>query len=1168
MQSWVIVVLAIAYVTMLFAIANAGDRKSARHGGGNPRPLIYALSLAIYCTSWTFFGSVGVAAERGFEFLAIYAGPILAFVFGYPLLQRIIRLSKTERITSIADFLASRYGKNFSVASTATIIAIIGSVPYIALQLKSISGSVQLMVAHYAPTSGMENAFFGDISLIVAVLLAVFAVLFGTRHADATEHQDGLVLAVAVESVVKLAAFLAVGIAVTFYLFGNVSEFVAAVSANSDVRSAGAYQTSLATWLVLTALSGIAIVMLPRQFYVSIVENRSDKELRTARWLFPAYLAAINLFVVPIAFAGLAFVGEGVSADLYVLALPLKQGNEFLALFAFIGGLSAATAMVIVECVALAIMVSNDLVIPLFIRRLLRPDVGENEDWSRTILTIRRGAIFIILLAAFLYYRETADNTRLASIGLLSFAAIAQFAPAFFGGLFWRGANARGAVFGMMAGISIWAYTLLLPTIAPADAAIFIDGPFGISALRPQALFGIDALALNHGVFVSLFVNTMVFVFMSLTRAASHTERMQAALFVPREASPIPAIKQSRANVTVDELKDTVARYLGAERAERAFQRFELSEGRRFRPGDRTNDALARFAEQLLASAVGSSSARLILSLLFQKGGRNAREAIRLLDDASVALQQNRGLLQTALDQIEQGISVLDPDERLSCWNRRFGMMFDVSDDLGQVGVPLIRIISTLAERNEIDPRSEEDVMRRLRAMSDPIRLELQKSRRTLEITSNPMPDGGMVVTWADISAQVASDHALKRANETLEQRVIDRTGELLRVNEELIQAQMLAEEANIGKTRFLAAAGHDILQPLNAARLYCSSLSETIADGPVAESVEKINSSLDSVEMILGEVLEISSLDTGGLKPAPSVFRLDTLLEQIATDFRPQAAGKKLRLRIVPTSASVETDRNLLRRLIQNLVSNAVKYTRKGSVLVGVRRRGEMTEIQVVDSGIGMPGDKLNAVFGEFTRLDEGAREAPGLGLGLSIVDRIARVLRLEIRIWSEPGKGTVFSVILPTARAAPAHLAEVPQPVAVDSRLDGLRVLCVDNDPRILDGMRRLLENWGCAVETASGTADLAQPKAVAVKQPDIMLVDYHLGGETGFAAIASLRRRFGTHVPALLVTADRSSEVRAAASKNDIPVINKPVKPAALRAALNRHRRIIHADDQFAG
>ncbi len=341
-----------------------------------PRPFIYALSLAIYCTSWTFFGSVGLAAERNFEFLAIYIGPVLVFLFGYPLLIRIVRLAKSEKITSIADFLGARYGKSFAVASLATLIAVVGTVPYIALQLKAISGSVSLMVEHYTGSPPSFDPFVSDISLIVAMLLALFAVLFGTRHADATEHQDGLVLAVAVESIVKLAAFLAVGLAVTFMLFGGPGDMFAKLAQTPAVDKAMSYSTSLGTWLVVTSLSACAILMLPRQFYVIIVENRSGGELRTATWLFPLYLVAINIFVLPIAFAGLSLVGSSTSSDLYVLSVPLLGGHDVLAMIAFIGGLSAATAMVIVESVALAIMVSNDLVIPIFVRRLLDQQTG------------------------------------------------------------------------------------------------------------------------------------------------------------------------------------------------------------------------------------------------------------------------------------------------------------------------------------------------------------------------------------------------------------------------------------------------------------------------------------------------------------------------------------------------------------------------------------------------------------------------------------------------------------------------------------------------------------------------------------------------------------------------------------------------------------------------
>ncbi|TPI49107.1 response regulator [Mesorhizobium sp. B2-9-1] len=1157
-QGWFVVIIAIAYVTLLFAIASVGDRRSVAAGLGRARPFIYALSLAIYCTSWTFFGSVGLSSERGLEFLGIYTGPVLVFVFGFPLLNRMIRLAKSEKITSIADFLGARYGKSFTVAAIATLIATIGAVPYIALQLKAISGSVSLMVEHYTGSPPSFDPFVSDISLVVAMLLALFAVLFGTRHADATEHQDGLVLAVAVETVVKLAAFLAIGLMVMFLIFGGPGDMFARLAGNSQVRQAMSYSTSLATWLVLTGLSGFAVLMLPRQFYVTIVENRSEAELRTATWVFPLYLVAINLFVLPIAFAGLSLVGDKTSSDLYVLSLPLLSGHDLLAMAAFVGGLSAATAMVIVESVALSIMISNDLVIPLFVRRVLKTSSSENEDWSTLILNVRRASIFIMLFIAFLYYRESTNSARLSSIGLMSFAAIAQFAPALVGGLIWRRANGRGAALGMVAGIAVWGYTLLLPSLGP-ESDIVVRGLFGFEALRPQALFGTVGEPLNHGVLWSLSVNALFFVLGSLSRASVPLERIQAAIFVPREAGPMPSLRRFRTAVTVNDLKDTISRYLGVERTERSFQSFERDAKVSLHGTEQASMDVIRFSEQLLASAVGSSSARLILSLLFRRNDRDSKDAFKLLDDATEALQHNRDLLQIALDQMEQGITVFDRDFRLICWNRQYRLLFDLPDEMGQVGVSLDRILRHLAERGDIPADQRVTMLNRLTSFAGPWQMELKTSGRILELRSNPMPDGGIVATYADISGRVEQDLALKRANESLEQRVKTRTIELTRVNEELAQAQMLAEEANLGKTRFLAAAGHDILQPLNAARLYCSSLIEKAGKGPAGKAAVNIESSLESVETILGAVLDISRLDAGAMKPDNTAFNLGGLLGQIGNDFRPLAAEKKLELTIIPSSLGVMTDRNLLRRLIQNLVSNAIKYTRQGRILVGVRRRGELAEIQVIDTGIGIAGDKLSTVFHEFTRLDEGAREAEGLGLGLSIVDRIARVLRLEIRIYSNPGKGTRFSVILPVAAVAAPPREAGKAPARSASTLAGLNVLCIDNDARILDGMRLLLEGWGCRVETASGSGDLLKPGA---PKPDLVLADYHLDGGTGLDAVATLRAAYGQDLPCVLVTADRSSEVRAAAGRLDIPVVNKPLKPAVLRSMMARVRPLAPA------
>ncbi|MEX0345238.1 MAG: PAS-domain containing protein [Rhizobiaceae bacterium] len=1163
MQGWIVVILALAYVSLLFAIASFGDRWANRGHTKSSRPFIYALSLAIYCTSWTFFGSVGMATERGIEYVIIFVGPILVFLFGHPLLLRVIRLAKAEKITSVADFLAARYGKSFAVASIAAVIATIGTVPYIALQLKAIAGSLQLMTAHYNADLPDIGAFTGDISLMIAMLLALFSVLFGTRHADATEHQDGLILAVAVESVVKLAAFLAVGLVILFAFTGQPGALVAEIKESAAVQAAAGYRPSVATWIVLTLISGLGILLLPRQFYVTVVENRSETELRTASWLFPLYLVLINLFVLPIAFTGMVVLGDQTSADLYVLALPLDAGRDTIAIIAFIGGLSAATAMVIVASVALSIMISNDLVIPLFLRRFVGPEPKDGEDWSKTILNIRRAAIFLVLLAAYLYFKETENNTRLASIGLLSFAAIAQFGPAFIGALIWRGANARGAIFGMSAGILVWAYTLLLPTLAPNLGGIVENGLFGFDSLRPQALFGVSADPLNHGVMWSLGINSICFVLGSLSRIATPLERIQAAIFVPRDPGPTPIHRRFRSAVTVDDLKDAISRYLGVERTERSFRAFASEEGRRLRGNDQADSKVIRFSEQLLTSAVGSSSARLILSLLFKRQAADPKDTYRLLDDASEALQHNRDLLQIALDQMEQGITVFDADFRLTCWNRRFRRLFDLPESMGTIGLPLTAIIGHLIERGDLEEHDENTSLEKLATFGQSWQVSLKTSGRIVDIRSNPMPDGGIVTTYTDVTARVKADLEIKQVNETLEQRVVDRTAELTRVNQELAQAQEIAEEANLGKTRFLAAAGHDILQPLNAARLYCSSLIERNPNSRDAGAAGNIDSALESVETILGAVLDISRLDTGAMQPKETAFKLDELLRQVSNDFTPMSLEKGLELKVVPSSVVVKTDRNLLRRLLQNLVSNAIKYTNSGRILVGVRRRGSQAEIQVFDSGIGIPTGQLKQVFREFERLDEGARTADGLGLGLSIVDRIARVLGLELRLKSLPGKGTVFGVLVEVADNA--ELDQVPAtvvPITAESSLHGLSVLCIDNDPRILSGMQELLESWDCAVSCASNGEEVGLLCDDPEFQPAVILADFHLDNESGLDVVEMLRAKFGDELICCLVTADRSLELREIAEYRNIHLFHKPLKPAALRLYLSRQRTVATA------
>src|ERR1700736_2864143 len=509
LHDWGVIAAAFGYIGFLFFVASHGDRRSPTQRG-RASALIYPLSLAIYCTSWTFFGSVGFATRTSVDFLAIYIGPILMIAFGTPLLRRVIQLAKKQNITSIADFIAARYGKSQAVAATVALIAIIGMVPYIALQLKAVSSSVGTILAQASAGGGPVQPL-GDIALFVALLMAAFAVLFGTRHVDATEHQDGLMVAIATESVVKLVAFLAVGVFVTFVMFPGPLALFARALQLPQTAAMLTHPPPLSTFCAMTALSLFAIVLLPRQFHVAVVENHSEAEIRRAAWLFPLYLVLINLFVVPIATAGLlTFPAGKVDSDMFVLALPIAAHSEFITLIAFVGGLSAATAMVIVESVALAIMVSNDIVVPLLLKRRATLAATPSDAGAR-LLTTRRIAIFVILLLAYIYYRS-AGEAQLAAIGLLSFAAIAQLAPAFFGGLIWQRGTARGAIAGMTIGILAWIYTLLLPSFAQAgllDASIVTHGPWGIGALRPQALLGLHVDQFVHGVAWSLIVDVI-----------------------------------------------------------------------------------------------------------------------------------------------------------------------------------------------------------------------------------------------------------------------------------------------------------------------------------------------------------------------------------------------------------------------------------------------------------------------------------------------------------------------------------------------------------------------------------------------------------------------------------------------------------------------------------
>ncbi len=1161
LPGWAIFVSAFGYVLLLFAVASYGDRRSRLPGGPkNGRPVVYALSLAIYCTSWTYLGGVGLASQKGLEFTGIYIGPILAFTLGMPILKRIIELAKAEKLTSVADFIAARYGKNSTVAMIVAVIALVGAIPYIALQLKAVSSSVTAMVNPSDYGIGNGNLYFLDLALIVTLMMACFAVVFGTRHTDATEHQDGLILAVAMESVVKLFAFATVGLSVLFVLFDGPADLLAKASDNPLVHSALAYETPASRWIILILLSAFAIILLPRQFHVTVVENRTNRERKVAGALLPLYLIAINLFVLPAAAAGLITFGGVGDADLYLLTLPLAGELRIVSLIAFIGGFSAATAMVIVESVALSIMISNDIVIPIFLRqKLMAARAGQRTDFTRTLLNIRRLAIFAVLILGYGYYRMADSESGLASIGLLAFAAIAQVAPALFGGLMWRRANARGAILGMSLGSLVWAYLLFLPSIGGPDNSYVAAAILNFIIPGTTMFSGPETDPLVNATIFSLTLNTLAFILGSLSRNPRPVERIQAGIFVKGHLRSQFATRGWKTRVSVGDLKTAIARYLGEERMQRSFSNYERTAGRTFSDEQPADMAMIHFSEQLLGSAIGSSSARLVLSLILQKAEDTNADTAWLLDQASEALQYNQDMLQTALSQMDQGIAVFDSAERLTIWNRRFRNLLDLPEHVGQVGFPLADIIALLSERGDIPPAEEENIVRQFHTLDAPFSLVLKGADRIIEVRSNAMPDRGIVATFTDISERVAADKALKQANETLEQRVEERTAELTRVNRELAEAQASADEANIGKTRFFAAAGHDILQPLNAARLYSSALVERLgtSDGNSA-LVRNIDSALESVEAILGAVLDISRLDTGAMKPRVTSIALEELFKRIETDYAPMAREKNLKLVVMPTSLRVRSDTNLLRRLVQNLVSNAIKYTINGKVLVGARRRGNRVIIEVLDSGIGIPSSKFRTVFKEFARLDEGAKTAAGLGLGLSIVDRISRVLNHPVELVSQPGRGTIFRVQIPMDPALPQktfRTQDRPESRKRSQPLSGLRVLCIDNEPKILEGMSLLITGWGCTVSQAESISALDALVSRREPAPEIIIADFHLDDGDGIEAILKLRSAYQAHIPALLITADRTPDVRAAAERHEVEVQHKPVRPAALRAYLTQ-------------
>ncbi|OEJ67585.1 sensor histidine kinase [Magnetovibrio blakemorei] len=769
----------IAYLCTLFAIAYFGDKRAEQGRSLTQNPYIYTLSIAVFCTSWTFYGSVGLAARSGLDFLPIYIGPTLVFVLWSVVWVKIVRICKVNRITSIADFISSRYGKSSRLGGLVALVAVIGTTPYISLQLKSIATSFEI-ITNYSGADGDQNPVFGalglDSTFLIALTLAIFSILFGTRHIDASEHHEGIVTAIAFESIVKLFAFLAVGLFVTFGVYNGFTDLFQKAEQMDlqrlfTVNPEGGY----ATWVSMIILSMLAIICLPRQFYITAVENTDENHLRTAVWLFPTYLLVLNIFVLPIAISGrMAFAQGGVDVDMFVLTVPIFYGQTGLALLAFIGGLSAATSMVIVAAIALSTMVCNNIVVPVLVNwRWV--DLEKRGDLTGLLLLTRRASIIGILILGYGYFRIASGSYSLVTIGLVSFTAAAQFAPAILGGMFWKGASLKGAMTGLALGILVWSYTLLMPSFAQSGwlPISFIDyGPFGLTLLKPYALFGMTGFdTISHALFWSMFANLGAYIVVSLLTSQTTIERIQGTMFVDVFLYT-EGLKDSRflqGSASIGDLRDLVGRFVGEDRATQAFETFASEQGVTVRPSQVADTAWLDRAEKMLAGAVGSATARVMIGSVVKGGIVSLDEMYKILDETSQAIQYSR-MLETKSRELEETTF------KLQSANERLKELDSLKDDFlntisHELRTPLTSIRAFSEILSETPDISEEETSRFLMV----IRKESERLTRLIDqiLDLAKMESGQMDWSLANVDSRPIIEQAVAGMSGLMQERKV-----------------------------------------------------------------------------------------------------------------------------------------------------------------------------------------------------------------------------------------------------------------------------------------------------------------------------------------------------------------------------------------------------------
>jgi Na+/proline symporter/signal transduction histidine kinase len=1109
---WTVGTIVGFYLLALFALAFWGDK---RLRDNRQHPVLYSLGLGVHCTSWAFFGTTSQAAQYGWAVIPTYLGIMLTMAFAFPVVLRISRLCQQHNISSLADLISLKYQHSHLIAALITLLCFFGVVPYIALQLDAITKSINLLTGEPQTTTPW-------LSIYVAGLLAIFAITFGTRTLNLTDKHPGLLLTIAFESIIKLIALWAVGIFVCFFLFDGALDLISNAASNDSAREV-IYADS-APWVYLShvALGVCSMFVLPRQFHMNFVEQNGEGELKTARWLFPLYLLGMTIFLIPIALAGKILLPEATSSDAYVLALPLHAENIALSSFAFIGGLSATTSMVIVATLALGIMISNNVVTPLWLKARLKTSPNQSMQPGK-ILSIRRITVVVVLSIALWYHLNISQAAPLVKSGVIAIALLAQCMPVLMFGIYWRRSSKAAAISALLAGSTCWAIFLLYPSLL--SSYYFNPSP--------------TDQALGLGFAFSLLANCITFVVVAFVSSRQGAKETDATL---QSNSPPNLLVKVRDLIALTE------RVLESSTHSQLVTQLTIDVERASSSGYASQSLINR-VNKLLAAQVGAPSARILLGAIADTGSDTLPELVDWVEEASQSFQFNHEVLQSSVQNIEQGISVLDDKLQLLAWNDRYVELFTYPKGFLKAGMPITDILSYNAKRGLFNPSSIDKRVSYMREGTRHKHIRKQPDGKVIELNGAPLPGGGYVTTYSDITEYIAIQKELESAKEDLEERVAQRTAELE-------EAKLQADKANESKTKFLAAAGHDLMQPFNAATLFASMLSKKTQGSELATLSEGVVNSLDNAQSLLSMLLDMTKLDAGVLTPQKAVFPIDEILSSLVQEFGVIAKQKGVTLRYVNTNVMVYSDKNLLRRVLQNLLSNAVRYAPKGSILIGVRRtqnKEQSIKLCVYDTGLGIAAHQQHEIFSEFHQLDNNKGE--GIGLGLTIVERICRLLGHQVGLNSVPGKGSCFSVTATRIMHTGGNSKQVLKTENYNKELflENKRFLLVENDEQVANAMCALLADWGANTTLITSGTEAAN---FSHQHFDVLIADYHLNyGETGFDVATILSKEKVSFTLKVLVTANRSNEIREEAAALQFSYLPKPLKPAALKRLLKQ-------------